>query len=1154
MDEDNNDLKPTIKYSQILYNIDDNGDYLYIEYIDYGYVIYCTYTAEIIESNPQLYLDFLHEHEIIYYFGPFTYCVNNQNHYLNLYNDEIIYIADEDKENYISHLCDIKENINAENEDDRLSTYNAPTYDSTGLVVPNLKSYKLIDNAEYFQNMPTIGVNGGEDCGPIAAQLLLGYHNYYTDRRIISDKYLNGYDDETNSVIHPELNPNYCNNPDNMSSDILGTRSETDNHNSFFNLMKNYILDNYYYEGSLPEDIELGIKSYLIDNDYPGIYDIIEYTGAFPFAKTSKDILNNEIDSNRPFILGMLKLYGGLNHYVTAYGYGMHEYIDGSGTYFGYIVHFGKNTANYAYTWVNSSWCNSYITFDFDHEHLYDVDTGNVFNELQREVKCGICGHRTLVDIFTYENDTIVSVNTMLSGEIVIPSSIDGITIKKIGSGAFAGCDDIQEVIMPNTVTYIGNNAFSGCTSLKKITLSTSLETIGSLAFNACESLEEIDLPESVNNIEGSAFSWCTSLTDIIIPSKVSTIPSFCFAFAVNLNQVTANGTLDKIEDSAFINCSKLKTVSIEKNKTLIPIIGDSVFNNCVNLENIYVAETQFINYIFDEDWAEYKEHISCICFTCEYLIDCNTNLNTNPTLFQNKNLVFKLSVQCNTSYFISLNSIYNIDLTILDNNKNIIYINDNNNEYTEYEFNYNLNHGNYYINVSYADESMQGEINFSMLANSLECSVGVNNVIPHLHQNKSEGMLVPGFNFKTIFKPSHSGFYEIKVSAILNDGSIYEFNENEILVVSNPETTGAIYRYHIINNELAENENSVNEMLVYLETKAYYIKIILTRNDFISLDLQITNVENVHVNLFEYPTNFDGNLYSYTSQIYFSYDNLIRYDFDQSLKLSLNTTGFYTGKFIVVKEEAIDGIYTLTNIIVNDTMNNGYSKTFSLSSGTYYIGYINATMTDDYSCILKRVLTDFGDGFLVPDAVDAPIYGTEVTLNNGLYNSNEITQGFTRIINLYNKESRLNYHWYSSDDSVARVTDFGTVMALSVTVDTPVLIMAVNKEDPSKTYVKEFIIKVETKTFEDDPLIYNIDMTITVTNTVNSAQINLTNKNVPINWLQYYCWISSDDNITVNDYGIITVNQNAVGNTYQIMGAYRLNSRVVIYINVEVK
>ena len=40
LDEDNNDLKPTIKYSQILYNIDDNGDYLYIEYIDYGYVIY----------------------------------------------------------------------------------------------------------------------------------------------------------------------------------------------------------------------------------------------------------------------------------------------------------------------------------------------------------------------------------------------------------------------------------------------------------------------------------------------------------------------------------------------------------------------------------------------------------------------------------------------------------------------------------------------------------------------------------------------------------------------------------------------------------------------------------------------------------------------------------------------------------------------------------------------------------------------------------------------------------------------------------------------------------------------------------------------------------------------------------------------------------
>ena len=32
-------------------------------------------------------------------------------------------------------------------------------------------------------------------CGAIATQLLLGYHNYYTDRRIINTDYLNGYND-----------------------------------------------------------------------------------------------------------------------------------------------------------------------------------------------------------------------------------------------------------------------------------------------------------------------------------------------------------------------------------------------------------------------------------------------------------------------------------------------------------------------------------------------------------------------------------------------------------------------------------------------------------------------------------------------------------------------------------------------------------------------------------------------------------------------------------------------------------------------------------------------------------------------------------------------------------------------------------------------
>ena len=56
--------------------------------------------------------------------------------------------------------------------------------------INNFTNVKYIDNANYFKANPYHAINDGSDnpagtCTTIAMQMLMGYHNYYTDRRLI---------------------------------------------------------------------------------------------------------------------------------------------------------------------------------------------------------------------------------------------------------------------------------------------------------------------------------------------------------------------------------------------------------------------------------------------------------------------------------------------------------------------------------------------------------------------------------------------------------------------------------------------------------------------------------------------------------------------------------------------------------------------------------------------------------------------------------------------------------------------------------------------------------------------------------------------------------------------------------------------------------
>ena len=77
---------------------------------------------------------------------------------------------------------------------------------------------------------------------------------------------------------------------------------------------------------------------------------------------------------------------------------------------------------------------------------------------------------------------------TALTGNVTIPSTLDGKAIVSLAKGAFESATSITEITIPSTVKEIGSWAFLECTSLSKVNLG-NVEKINNLSFKNCTAL-----------------------------------------------------------------------------------------------------------------------------------------------------------------------------------------------------------------------------------------------------------------------------------------------------------------------------------------------------------------------------------------------------------------------------------------------------------------------------------------------------------------------------------------------------------------------------------------------------------------------------------------------------------------------------------------
>ena len=120
-------------------------------------------------------------------------------------------------------------------------------------------------------------------------------------------------------------------------------------------------------------------------------------------------------------------------------------------------------------------------------------------------------------------NEVTITKYTGTDTVVSIPDTINGNPVTSIGTGAFAGRDNLENITIPNGVTSIGSHAFDHC-GFTSITIPNNVTSIGSDAFSRCWNLTSITIPNNVTSIGNAAFRECSKLQSIFLPIGLNVV------------------------------------------------------------------------------------------------------------------------------------------------------------------------------------------------------------------------------------------------------------------------------------------------------------------------------------------------------------------------------------------------------------------------------------------------------------------------------------------------------------------------------------------------------------------------------------------------------------------------------------------------------
>ena len=137
----------------------------------------------------------------------------------------------------------------------------------------------------------------------------------------------------------------------------------------------------------------------------------------------------------------------------------------------------------------------------------------------------------------------VTGIGTYNKPDLVIPSEHKGLPVKEVGYYALDGCENLEHLTIPDSITRAGQHAFSSCPNLKTVSIGNGLSCIDLDAFARCGSLQSVIIGNSLTYIADYAFYRCFSLKYIVIPESVNVIGWNAFEFCPSVEQVFYCGT-----------------------------------------------------------------------------------------------------------------------------------------------------------------------------------------------------------------------------------------------------------------------------------------------------------------------------------------------------------------------------------------------------------------------------------------------------------------------------------------------------------------------------------------------------------------------------------------------------------------------------------
>lgn len=188
-----------------------------------------------------------------------------------------------------------------------------------------------------------------------------------------------------------------------------------------------------------------------------------------------------------------------------------------------------------------------------------------------------------ILNYLTYEivdgEVTITDCDTEISGDVVLPDTIEGYPVTIIGEYAFCDCVRITTVTIPEGVTTIGRSAFLLCYQLKQITIPASVTSVSDSAFSDCIELKQIYVSENNEYYSSDEngvlfnkdktyllrFPPNNDATQYVIPDSTITVGDRALASNKNLKTITIGAYLKTLQTHA-LSADNLEKIIVDKN------------------------------------------------------------------------------------------------------------------------------------------------------------------------------------------------------------------------------------------------------------------------------------------------------------------------------------------------------------------------------------------------------------------------------------------------------------------------------------------------------------------------------------------------------------------------------------------------------------